>query len=392
MHNLSAVRKVCFISSRSGFITQESNVITDWANGRLITELFKNSSHRFSLAIFSDPVLNGNYDHKIYPAKIYQLPFPMSYYSGLRNTRKIYSIFKKIEEENDILIIQLPIVSFLPLLSFKKPVIYHICANVRTAANNPFKYKGLSLLSARLFAEFMHTIHKHLFRKKRNKLIANGNELGTLYEQYDPKVVVSSSVYADEIMKPAALVRRTGDEFNILFIGRPSKEKGIDVLMSAFEKLQQKHQNVQLHMVGVEREELVRGLAAKPVSEGAMRKINFYGFVSWGDQFKSIVRKCHVLIMSSISEGTPRVIIEARALGCPVIATNIGGISTSITHGADGILIEAGSEQQITSAIEDLMSNEDFRYRLSGNGLHTAARFTVENFAQTFASALEGIK
>ncbi len=392
MHNPSIVRKVCFVSSRCGFVTKEGTVNTDWANGRLIAELFKNTQYSFSMAIFADPVMNDNYNYTLTPATVYTLPFPMSYYYGVRNVRKVYNVIKKIERENDILIIQLPIISFLPLLFIKKPVVYHVCANVLTAANNPFKYKGISLIAAKLFAGFMHTIHQHLFKKKTNYVIVNGNELGFVYKQNNPKIVVSSGIHASEIIRPEEAMRREDGTFNLLFIGRPSKEKGIDVLMRAFEKLQVKHRHIQLHMVGVEKQELIAGLAAEPMSEEALTKILFYGFVPWGELFKSIVQKCHVLIMSSISEGTPRVIIEARALGCPVIATNIGGISTSIVHGQDGILISAGNVQQLVTAVDELIDNENLRQNLSHNGLQTTTHYTVESFAQNFISTLEGIK
>jgi glycosyltransferase involved in cell wall biosynthesis len=390
MRNPSSKKKVCFVSSRSGYITATGQVITDWANGRLITELFNHSNYHFSLAIFSDPVMNRNYDHALQPATLYSLPFPMSYYYGLRNVRKIYTMLQKIEHENDILIIQLPIISFLPLLFIRKPVIYHVCANVLTAANNRFKYSGISLITARSFAWFMHVIHKRLFKVKRKYVIVNGNELGTVYKKCNPTTVVSSSIYASEIIRSEEVVRREGDKLNLLFIGRPSKEKGINVLMSAFEKLQRETPEIQLHMLGVEREELIQRLAAEPVSEEALAKIVFYGFVPWSDHFKAIVQKCHVMIMCSISEGTPRVILEARALGCPVIATNVGGVSTSMTDHVDGILIQPGNEEELRRSIVKIR-DEDFRQQLIAEGLKTVRNHTLVNFCNTFIQSLEAI-
>lgn len=380
--------KVCFISSRSGFIPDDSRVVTDWANGRVITELFKDAERDYSLAVFSDPLHQKNYDHTIEATRIYRLPFPLSYAAGLKNAARIYAILKQIEAENDILIIQLPIISFVPLLFIKKPVIYHLCANVLTASSNKFKYRGISLVAARSFAISMHHVHKTLFKKSRNKLIVNGNELGLLYQAYDPHVVVSSSIYKREIISPEEIKPRTDDEFNIIFVGRPSKEKGIHILMKAFQQLLMAEKKVTLHMIGVKESELVNGLSEQDIDKYVLDKIVFHGFVSWGEHFKKIVGKGHCLVMSSVSEGTPRVIIEARALGCPVIATNIGGVSTSITNQVDGILITPGSDSDIINAIISLINDEPLRLKLATNGIETIHRYTLENFVETFKSTL----
>lgn len=387
-----SVFKVCFVSSRSGYFKSNTEVITDWANGRLITELFKCTEFQFSLALFDDPTKGRNYDHNIIASSIDRLPFPMNYYSGLRNSWSIFRILKEIERKNDILIIQLPIVSFLPLLFLRKPVLYHVCANVLTASNNRFKYRGMSLLASRSFAWFMHKIHCYLFSKSSNKVIVNGAELGLLYRKFDPRVCVSSSIYSNEVVDIKSAVRRASEEFRILFIGRPSKEKGIHLLLEAFSNLLAEGKDVSLWMIGVERRELENGLSDLPLSDMTMQRIHFFGFVSWGEKFREIVTQCHCLVMSSVSEGTPRVLIEARSLGCPVIATKVGGVSSSVTDGIDGILIEANGSDQIQGALLRLMNDETLRMKLATNGIETIKKYSLEKFVSTFEIELRKLR
>lgn len=376
-------KRICFISSRSGSLTGSHEVLTDWANGRLITELFRDPKYQWSLAIFSDPVQGKNYDYQIQIKKVYALPFPFSYVAGLKNSIKFYNIVKKIETENDLLIIQLPIISFLPLLFLKKPVIYHLCANVLTASVNPFKYRGLKLWISICFAKGMNIIFRQLFKQSQNQLIVNGNELGTLFKNFNPRIVVSSSVMNSEIISSTQVTPRSNGEFRMLFIGRPSLEKGFKVLFTAFRELIDKGKDVSLDLIGIEKNELNDQLLNFKLETKYMNKVSCHGFIPWGDQFKGIVKECHCLIMCSVSEGTPRVIIEAMALGCPVIATDVGGVSTVI-NASNGLLIPVGSPRSLVEAVEKLESVEEFRLELARHAIDSVKNFTMERFVGVF--------
>ena len=110
-------KRICFVSARTGHLQDPGNVKTDWANGRLITELQKRYKENLSLAMFSDPDVKG-YDYDIACTKIYPLPYPFSYLGGLLNTIQLIRIFRQIEREHDILLVQLPIVGFAPLFFY----------------------------------------------------------------------------------------------------------------------------------------------------------------------------------------------------------------------------------------------------------------------------------
>ena len=121
---------------------------------------------------------------------------------------QVIKTLKRLEKEVDVLIIQLPLKSYLLPFFLKKPIIYHICSNLQTAALNPVKYKGIRKAFAYGYATLMHYIN-HLMLSKRNAhLIANGSELGSLYQQYKTKVVVSASIYEKEIIHPNELKKR----------------------------------------------------------------------------------------------------------------------------------------------------------------------------------------
>jgi len=362
----------------------------DWANGRLIHELAHIYGNGFSVAIFSDPQHNANYNYAIQVNKIYPLPFPFSYKGGIKNILKIRKIIGQLAKENDVLIVQLPFIGFPAWLGIKKPMVFHVCANVLTAAQNPFKYKGLARLASKSFAQFIHQVNKSLFKRKQSRLIVNGNELAEVYRAFNPVPVVSSSIYLAEMISESDVNTRSADEeFKMLFIGRPSKEKGFHTLIDAFTMLVDAGKPVTLKLLGVRRAE-TEAILGKPIENTYLDKIDFLGFISWGAQFREIVKSSHCLIVSSVSEGTPRVLIEARALGCPVIATNIGGIVTSVNHNVNGVLVNPGKPEEIKAAVETLF-DEELRMKLAINGLRTAKRFTLEAFVRTFTDTVKSL-
>lgn len=383
------MRNIIFVSARTAYLINENSCLMNVSDGRLINSLSDRFRGNVSLAVFCDTVKGEKYSCEVRVNKIYALPFPFSYNGGVKNSYRIYKILKKAEQENDVIVIQLPFLSIIPIFFLRKPILFHVCANVLTAVKNPIKYRGLKRIVAISFASILHSSFKILFDNSKNRVIVNGKELGILYTDYDPKVVVSSGVYEDEIISIADVVPRPAEGlFQLLFIGRPSLEKGYDVLLKAFEGLVKKNYNVALVVVGAKKEELDL-LGKLTLDKEVLTKINCRGFMPWGDEFKSVIRNSHCLIMSSISEGTPRVLIEARALGCPIVATNVGGVSSSVTHNEDGILVSIGAENEIESSIVRLINNEELRSKLISNGLCRVKEFTVESFSIAMNSEIE---
>jgi glycosyltransferase involved in cell wall biosynthesis len=64
-----------------------------------------------------------------------------------------------------------------------------------------------------------------------------------------------------------------------------------------------------------------------------------------------------VLAIPSLSEGSPNVLLEAMAIGIPVVATWVGGIPEIVTHGETALLVPPRSPQAMAEAIDVLLSN-----------------------------------
>lgn len=103
------------------------------------------------------------------------------------------------------------------------------------------------------------------------------------------------------------------------------------------------------------------------------------------------MREADLFVLPSLSEGTPRVLVEARAASVPVVSTNIGGIPTSVTDGVDGLLVPPKDPAVLASAMARIIENGDLRRRLISNGFTRVQNMTVDKFADKVVDILNSI-
>src|SRR5690606_30275006 len=109
----------------------------------------------------------------------------------------------------------------------------------------------------------------------------------------------------------------------------------------------------------------------------------------FSERLFDIYRSSHVLVLPSRSEGTPRVLVEARAMGCPVVASNAGGIPDSIADGTDGMMFPTGDSSALAAILSELLANEDRRLELAINGIQRVRTMTLENFLNIFVRIID---
>jgi glycosyltransferase involved in cell wall biosynthesis len=128
-----------------------------------------------------------------------------------------------------------------------------------------------------------------------------------------------------------------------LFVGRLSQEKGIDLLLSAWEKIGDRFP---LKIVG-----------DGPLEDRVAVKSELTPGISWLgrkalEDIYALMKGATFLVFPSLwYEGLPRTIIESFAVGTPVIAANLGSMSSLITPGQNGFLFESGNLEDLVAQI-----------------------------------------
>jgi glycosyltransferase involved in cell wall biosynthesis len=131
----------------------------------------------------------------------------------------------------------------------------------------------------------------------------------------------------------------------ILFFGRLSREKGVDVLVEAFERaLPQLPENIRLLVAG-------NGPERNALEANAKDRVEFVGFKS-GEELRSLVAGATLAVCPSVCrENMPYSVAEALAEGTPVIGSYIGGIPEIIIDGETGWLARAGDVESLATSI-----------------------------------------
>lgn len=159
----------------------------------------------------------------------------------------------------------------------------------------------------------------------------------------------------------------------VMAAGRLSHEKGFDLLLTAFAKINRKHPewNLVIYGDGPERPALERQISKLNLNE----KVQLPGVTA---RLSTHLRTAGCFVLSSRFEGFPNVLIEALACGCPVVASNCSDISEIVRHGWNGLLIPPEDPDGLANALRLIMEDVPLRKILETNGPVSVRRFGVE--------------
>jgi glycosyltransferase involved in cell wall biosynthesis len=153
-------------------------------------------------------------------------------------------------------------------------------------------------------------------------------------------------------------------DFLIGIIGRIDKNKGHIYLIKAAKKLISEGKSIKVVIIG--EGALQNDLKAYCTLNQLGRNIHFLGFKKNIIDFLYLI---DVLVISSLHEGIPYILLEAMAIGVPVIATDVGGIPEVIKDNLNGLLVPSKDSEAIASRIHLLMEDATIRDRLSKSAL-----------------------
>ncbi len=149
-------------------------------------------------------------------------------------------------------------------------------------------------------------------------------------------------------------------DFVFGYVGRLSPEKGVHYLIDAAAQLAAERPGIRLLIVG---DGADRGQLEQAARDGALRnKVTFAGFQSDTPPWYSAM---DVLVLPSLTEGTPMTLLESMAIGVPVIASRVGGVPAVVDDGDNGILVEPGSARDLHQAMARVAADAASRLRIA---------------------------
>lgn len=146
-------------------------------------------------------------------------------------------------------------------------------------------------------------------------------------------------------------------------IGRMVDAKDYPTLIRAYAKFMESGTKSELVFLGDGPERL--RLERMAAELGVGQSVQFPGFQT---DVNGWLKSMDIVVFSSIREGIPVAMLEAMAVGVPVVATRVGGIPEVIRDGVDGMLVESGNSDEIARALTRLAIDIDLRSAIAKQG------------------------
>lgn len=140
---------------------------------------------------------------------------------------------------------------------------------------------------------------------------------------------------------------------DLVCIGRLCEQKGQLLLVSAMHKVVQRGNKCRLVLGGDG--EFRNDIEALIRKHGLEQHVRITGWIS-GTEVRKEIQNARALVLASFAEGLPVVIMEAMAMGKPVISTYVAGIPELVIPGQTGWLVPAGDEEKLVAAIEECLA------------------------------------
>jgi len=177
--------------------------------------------------------------------------------------------------------------------------------------------------------------------------------------------IIHAAVDWNNFYQPARVIKETfqpAHKEKIISFGTIScfkKQKNLFDLLQAFHKVYEKHPNTRLEIIGdgILRSDIEQWIAQHQLEHA----IILHG---WQPNIVPIAQHWHALVMTSLWEGLPCTIVEARLLKLPVISYKTGGIPEVIAHGVNGLLYEQKDWPGIADGMIKLIEQENFYRQL----------------------------
>ncbi|MBP9143731.1 MAG: glycosyltransferase [Thermoanaerobaculia bacterium] len=214
-------------------------------------------------------------------------------------------------------------------------------------------FDGVIAVTAGLAAELEQSVERRAVaggrRRVARRVIPNGIDAADLRARSAadlPAVRAALAARSDQQGEGRAPLLIAG--------GRLTRQKGLDLLLEALPAAVARHPGLVLWIAGEGPER--PALAAQAARLGLASRVRFLG--ERGD-LAALFSAADAFVLPSRSEGSPYVLLEAMALGLPVVAAAVGGVTTMLADGDRGLLVRAGEPRELAGALLRLLENPD---------------------------------
>lgn len=263
------------------------------------------------------------------------------------------------------------------------PDIVHIHGSEYAYVTLIGKYKKKAVLSIQGVYSDIFKTSKHLGDIVQSKIeiksIRNGIYFGvrTLYDagfvqQFNNKAILLTM---DEAISLNYFNQtwQLNNDISVLFVGYVIRRKGLHVLISALSEIKKTRPRILLKVIGgsdkgykIELNKLIR-------KYNLQQNVFFLGTKN-STFIAEELAKTTIFVLPSFFENSSNSLAEAMVVGTPLIASDVGGVSSMVEDGQNGLLFEAGNEQDLAEKMLNLLDDNELMLKLSKNARERARK------------------
>jgi glycosyltransferase involved in cell wall biosynthesis len=172
------------------------------------------------------------------------------------------------------------------------------------------------------------------------------------------------------------LLETSDKKFIFLMIARLIRDKGIYEYIKAIEIIKKRYPNKLIEFQLLGESNSINQTAISTLELEEWKNKNLINYLGVTDQVENFILKSHCIILPSYREGMPRSILEAFAIGRPVIVSDVPGCVDIVDHKTNGLICKVKSSEDLARKMISIMRiSQDSRDKLAING-----RKKIENF------------
>jgi glycosyltransferase involved in cell wall biosynthesis len=328
----------------------------------IVLQMRKNGKIQMEICVlYSDGIFKKEIKNK--GISIWDLRLKFKY--DLTGVIKLITLIKK-EKYNIVHVHLFPANLFVSLASLFLPKNIKFIFSEHNIYNRRRSFKIFKILDTFIYSRYY-------------KIICVSKQVQIALIEWLPNLQRKSVVIPNAVPVPDLSNWLTVKKYDVLFVGRLTKAKGVDILIKAIKILKEKYQmDIKTAIVGKgyleeELKELVMEL-------GIEKEVEFLGIRR---DIEKLMKSTKIFVLPSRWEGLPLTILEAMGSGAGIIATKVGGIPEVIEHEKEGILISPEDSTALAGAITELLKDRELREKLGINAYQKVKeKYSIEVYTR----------
>lgn len=262
--------------------------------------------------------------------EVVELPPVYSYLGAIKNYKAYCRAIEYVKPLVDFIYCRVPDpFCWLPQLKYKMPSIMHYVGDTIDATKHNVKWSMLK--KSVMIAGYMPDYFLTLRASKKATVYTNGSHLCEKLKAKNihSTAVISSTVSENDLHDPEPF--RSECPPKMIYLGYLRYAKGMDLLKKLWIRLKEKYPDFIFGVIG--NGELELDLKEFIEEKGLSDNVIMYGRINDRKEINRLLRQADIFVFPSLSEGSPRVVIESMAEGVPVISTPVGSLPGTFNDG-----------------------------------------------------------